>query len=165
MKIYNIIFYFLIFDLISSLKCEDYCQKKKFKNCELVQCSRQFCLNSGKYCKIIVTWTKFVGKSKVTYLSGEKYKSFQNFTKNIKECHSKNKASNEICIKKKNCDQNKWAKINRLSRNGLAEAAKMCACTGVQSYDCRNGFCAKNKHFCDLSSKYESFLKQIDNCD
>ena len=53
-----------------------------------------------------------MGKSKATYLSGEKYKSFQNFTKNIKECHSKNKASNEICIKKKNCDQNKYKNSN-----------------------------------------------------
>jgi len=75
MKIYNVIFYFLIFDLISSLKTEDSCLKNKFKNCELVQCSRKFCYNAVKTCKL-VTWTKFVGKSKVTYLSGEKYKLF-----------------------------------------------------------------------------------------
>ena len=163
MKLYFIICYFLIFD--SSLQTGDSCQKNKFKNCELVQCSRQFCLNSEKYCKIIVTWTKFVGKSKVTYLPGEKYKSFQNFTKNIKECHSKDNFSNEICFKKKNCDQNKLAKINRLYRTGLSEVAKMCACTGKLSYDCRNGFCMKNKNSCYLSTKYESFLKQTDFCD
>jgi len=64
-----------------------------------------------------------VDKTKVTILSGEKYKFFEYFT------------------------QNKWAKINRLSRNGLSEVAKMCAYTGKLSYDCRNGFFMKNK-FC-----------------
>ena len=163
MKIYNVIFYFLIFDLISALKTENSCQKRIFKNCEVVQCSLEFCSHAVKTCKL-VTWTKFLSKSKVTYLSGEKYKSFQYFTKNIKECHSKDNFSIEICIKKKNCDQNKWAKINRLFR-GSVGAKKICVCTGKLSYDCKNGFCAKNKHFCDLSTKYESFLKQIDNCD
>ena len=164
MKNFFIIFYFLLFNSMNASQTDDSCQKIKFKNCEIHQCSRQFCSIAVKTCKL-VAWTKLVDKTKVTILSGEKYKSFQYFTKNIKEYHSKNKASNEICIKKKNCDHNKWAKINRLSRNGLAEAAKMCACTGKLSYDCRNGFCMKNKNSCYLSTKYESFLKQTDFCD
>ena len=164
MKIYFIIFYFLLFNSMNASQTDDSCQKTKFKNCEIHQCSRQFCSIAVNTCKL-VAWTKLVDKAKVTIISGEKYKLFKYFTKNIKGCHSKNKASNEICIKKKNCDQNKWAKINRLSRNGLAEAAKMCACTGKLSYDCRNGFCMKNKNSCFLSTKYESFLKQTDFCD
>ena len=149
---------------MNTSQTDESCQKTKFKNCEVFQCSRQFCSNVLKTCKL-VTWTKLVGKTKVTILSGEKYELFKNFTKNIKECHSKNKESNEICIKNKNCDQNKWAKINRLFRAGLVGAAKMCGCTGKLSYDCRNGFCMKNKNSCHLSTKYESFLKQTDFCD
>ena len=72
MKNFFIIFYFLLFNSMNASQTDDSCQKIKFKNCEIHQCSRQFCSIAVKTCKL-VAWTKLVDKTKVTILSGENF--------------------------------------------------------------------------------------------